>query len=179
MKKLITPLLAACLLGFVSANAQAPDFSAQCKERLQKLEALAGKWKGSGTVTMGPGRTETFNQTEDVQFRLDGTILQIEGVGKRGDDVVFNALAVINYDVMKGDYAMKSYLRDGRSTDAWFKVVEDNAFSWGYSLPNNSGQIRYMITLKEAGKVWTEIGEFSSDGTNWNKMFEMNLNKEL
>src|SRR5690606_23755045 len=127
MKKLITPLLAACLLGFVSANAQAPDFSAQCKERLQKLEALAGKWKGSGTVTMGPGRTETFNQTEDVQFRLDGTILQIEGVGKRGDDVVFNALAVINYDVMKGDYARKSYLRGGRSAETWCKDDEYNA----------------------------------------------------
>jgi len=179
MKTLIKLLLAFGVFAFGSVKGQAPDFSAQCKEHLNKLAALSGKWKGSGTVSMGPGQTETFAQTEDVQFRLDGTILQIEGVGRREDKVVFNALAVINYDIVKGDYSMRSYLRDGRSTDAWFKVVEDNSFAWGYTLPRNSGQIRYTITLSDAGKTWQEIGEYSSDGTNWYKVFEMNLTKEL
>lgn len=179
MKKLITPFLAAFVFVYGSVSAQAPDFSAQCKERLQKLSALSGKWKGTGTATMGPGRTETFDQIENIQFRLDGTVLEIEGTGKRSDDVVFNALAIINYDVGKGEYALRSYLRDGRWTDAWFKILEDNSFGWGYALPNNSGQIRYTITLKDDGKVWTEIGEYSSDGSDWHKMFEMNLTKEL
>lgn len=181
MKTLITPLLVACSLAFSSVNGQAPDFSAECKQHLQKLQALAGKWKGSGTVSMGPGRTETFAQTEDVQFRLDGTVLQIEGIGSRqpANEVVFNALALINFDVQKGDYSLRSYLRDGRWTDAWFKIVEDNLFQWGYAVPGNSGQIRYTITLNPAGQTWQEIGEYSADGTNWYKVFEMNLTKDL
>ncbi len=181
MKMLITPLFAACVFAFGSASAQAPDFSAQCKERLQKLEVLSGKWKGSGTVTMGPGHQETFNQTEDVRFKLDGTVLQIEGVGTRpaNNEIAFNALALINYDVGKGEYAMRSYLRDGRWTDAWFKIENDNTFTWGYAIPGNAGQIRYTITLNDGGKTWSETGEYSSDGTNWYKVFEMNLTKEL
>jgi hypothetical protein len=179
MKKFITPLLAIIALTYGTVSAQAPDFSAQCREHLQKLSALTGKWKGTGTATMGPGRTETFDQTENIQFRLDGTVLEIEGTGKCGNDVVFNALGIINYDIVKGEYAMRSYLRDGRWTDAWLKILDDNSFGWGYTLPNNSGQIRYTITLKNDGKVWAEIGEYSSDGSSWYKMFEMNLNKEL
>lgn len=181
MKNPITPLLAVFVLAFGSVKGQAPDFSAQCKQQLKKLEALSGKWKGSGTVSMGPGREETFAQTEDVQFRLDSTVLQIEGIGRRqgAEEVVFNALAVINFDVRKGDYAMRSYLRDGRSTDAWFKVVEDNSFTWGYTLPGNAGQIRYSITLNEGGRRWVEVGEYSSDGTNWYKVFHMDLTKEM
>jgi hypothetical protein len=181
MKTLITSLLTVCVFAFGSVMGQAPDFSAQCKEQLKKLEGLSGRWKGNGTVTRGPGQAETFAQTEDVQFRLDGTVLQIEGVGRRqsSDEIVFNALAVINFDIMKNEFAMKSYLRDGRSTDAWFKVVEDNKFAWGYALPGNSGQIRYHITLNAAATTWQEIGEYSSDGTTWHKIFEMNLTKEL
>jgi hypothetical protein len=129
---------------------------------------------------MGPGHQETFAQTEDVQFKLDGTVLQIEGIGRRPDnEIAFNALALINFDVVKGDYAMRSYLRDGRWTDAWFKVAGDNSFNWGYTLPRNSGQIRYTITLKDSGQTWHEIGEFSRDGTNWVKSFEMTLTREM
>lgn len=181
MKTLITPSLLACIFAFSNVMGQAPDYSAQCKQQLQKLTALAGKWKGSGTVTMGPGNTETFAQTEDVQFRLDGTVLQIEGIGRRqpANEVVFNALAIINFDVQKGNYAMRSYLRDGRWTDAWFKIIENELFQWGYAIPGNSGQIRYTITLNAAAQTWQEVGEYSADGTNWHKVFEMNLTKEL
>ncbi len=174
-------MLTACVFTFGSVKGQAPNFAPQCKQQLQKLAALSGKWKGSGTVSMGPGRVETFAQTEDVQFKLDSTILQIEGIGRRqsGNEVAFNALAIINFDVRQSDYTMRSYLRDGRWTDAWFKVVEKNSFTWGYDLPGNAGQIRYTITLNDAGQTWQEIGEFSSDGSTWHKVFEMNLTKEL
>ncbi len=90
------------------------------------------------------------------------------------ESVVHHALAILSYDQPSGQYKFKSYLRDGRSTDAWFTVLGDNQYQWGFDIPRS--KIRYNITIDSGKKTWKEVGEFLH-GPNWRKFFEMNLVK--
>jgi hypothetical protein len=117
---------------------------------------------------------------EHIEYKLDGMVLLVEGIGKAKDAankefVAHHALAVLSFDKASNQYKFKTYLKDGRSTDAWFTVVTDNNFQWGFDTPQ--GKIRYSIRMEPAAKTWNEIGEFSADGTTWRKFFEMNLKK--
>ncbi len=152
------------------------------REALKKFDYLVGKWKGKATIQMGPERKVTLTQTEDVQYRLSGAILVIEGVGTGkmpGQDkegVVFNAYAVLSYNAAKKEYAMKAYLSDGKATDAWFNAT-DGGFEWGFTNPEYKSDSRYSMKRTDKGE-WNEIGEMSRDGgKTWSKFFEMTLTK--
>lgn len=152
------------------------------KEKMKIFEAWAGHWQGEGWMQMGPGDPKKSTVDEKIESRLDGMIYMVEGVGKsmnpetQQEIVVHHALAILSYDVGTNEYKFKSYLKDGRSTDAWFQPTGDNKFQWGFDIPNR-GKTRYSITLDPAKKTWNEIGEFSQDGNTWHKFFEMNLAK--
>ena len=45
--------------------------------------------------------------------------------------------------------------------------VADRKLVWGFAVPQ-SGRVRFTITLTPAGE-WSEVGEFSSDGTAWSR----------
>ena len=129
------------------------------REAMKKFDYLVGKWKGDATMTLGPDRKQTAKQTEDVQYRLGGTILVIEGVGrgklpgKDEEGVMFNAFAVISYDAQKKEYGVRAYRAEGVSVD-------------GYVKPADKGE-------------WHEVGEMSMDGSKtWRKFFEMTVAKE-
>jgi len=56
---------------------------------------------GTGTATRrGSNQTIKVKQTEEVQYKLGGLVLLIEGTGRNPDtgDVMYNALATIAYD---------------------------------------------------------------------------------
>ncbi|MFZ0390491.1 MAG: hypothetical protein WAN36_08520, partial [Calditrichia bacterium] len=68
-----------------------------------------------------------------------------------------------------------SYLSNGLSADAYFKVIEPNKkFEWGFD-NSRGGKTRYTATSN--GSSWKEEGEYSADGKNWSKFFEMSLTK--
>ncbi|GAB3990769.1 hypothetical protein GCM10028807_18560 [Spirosoma daeguense] len=167
------------LLSATFAHAQAPDFSAECKAQMQKLAYLAGNWKGDATYTRGPGKTETLAQTERIEWRLNGVVLEIEGTGRnqQTNDVAFNAFAIVNYDPIAKKFKFKSYVKEGFTTDAYFEVLAENKFEWGFDVPNNGGKTKYIITLDPTQKTWYETGEFSRDGSKWFKFIELNLKK--
>jgi len=120
---------------------------------------------------------------ERIESKLDGMILVVEGVGKSVDPttkqetVTHHAFGILSYDQGTGQYKFRTYLKDGRGADAWFNVVAENKYQWGFDIPNR-GKTRYSITLDPIKKTWNEIGEFSQDGTTWLKFFEMNLVKK-
>ena len=159
--------------------AQSPEMDH--KEKMQVFADWVGDWKGEGSMQMGPGEPAKSTVDEHVEWKLDGTVLMVEGVGKRMDPstnkeiVVHHALGIISFDQQSGEYKFKSYLSDGRSTDAWLKTVEENKFQWGFDSPR--GKIRYNITVDPGKKTWQETGEYSQDGNSWMKFFEMNLTK--
>src|SRR5688572_18875839 len=87
-----------------SAVAQyGPDVAAQ-KEAMKKLSFLVGTWKGPATAYL-PGGPIKVTQTEQVEYRLGGLVLLVEGTGRLPDgEVRFNALATISYDETAKQY---------------------------------------------------------------------------
>lgn len=164
----------------------ATDVAAQTenvnKEKMKALNAWIGKWQGESSMKMGPGEPKKSTVNEKIESKLDGTVLLVEGIGTAMDSntkqevIVHHALAVLSYDQQSSQYKFKSYLKDGRSTDAWVNVTGENSFQWGFDVPGR-GKMRYSITLDPVKKTWNEIGEFSADGNSWSKFFEMNLTK--
>ncbi len=179
MKKVAYLVLIILITGVGQVFAQAPT-AAPIKEEMKKLAHWAGRWKGEGSTRMGPGEPKKSAVEETIQFKLDDTVILIEGVGKARDSdgketVVHNAMGILSYDITSREYKFKSYLANGRSTDAWFTITGDNQYQWGFDTPQ--GKIKYSIAIDPVKKSWTEIGEFSGDGSAWSKFFEMNLTR--
>jgi len=169
-----------CLMfiGMVSIKSSAQPSEAVAKEKMKAFAFWAGHWQGEGSIQMGPGEPKKSKVDEHIDFKLNGTVLLIEGVGKSvpGDAIVHHALGIVSFDQSDNQYKLNSYLKDGRNAAAWLKIIEDNKYQWGFDTPQ--GKIKYSITIDPAQKTWNEIGEFSSDaGTTWFKFFEMNLIK--
>jgi hypothetical protein len=178
MKNVIVFIIAC--LGMITGRLVAQEMSD--KEKMKVFESWAGHWQGEGSMQMGPGEPHKSNVDEHIQLKLDGMVVLVEGVGKAKDPsgnemVVHHALAILSYDKITNQYKFRSHLKDGRSTDAWFNVVKENNYQWGFE--SKQGKMRYTIVIDPAAKTWNEIGEWSSDGTTWRKVFEMNLKKTV
>ena len=169
------------LVAAPAATAEKQDTPQQ--EAMRKLEFLAGKWQGSATYQTGKGKSQSIQQAEEVRFKLKGTVLLVEGTGRRapgeaaagGDEVVFNALGVISYDLGTKQYRVKAYTLDGRTIETELKLL-DKGIVWGFPLPKNAGEIRHTMRLTDKGE-WHEISEFSRDGKTWFKTVEMTLTR--
>jgi hypothetical protein len=150
-------------------------------DEMKKLEWMIGDWKGEATMQMGPGTKTVASQTEHIVAKQGGKLIVIEGLGKRKNadgsigEVVHDALGVISWDARKNAYRFDAWTaRDGYIA-AWMNVA-DAATTWGFDLPGGTAKIRYTITRTPKNE-WNEIGEYSPDGSNWMKFFEMNLTK--
>jgi hypothetical protein len=150
-------------------------------QKMKVFENWIGKWQGEGAIQMGPGEPKKSSVKESIEYKLDGMIVMIEGVGTtmnastNQEMVVHHAFGVISYDQASGQYKLKTYLKDGKTADAWLTVTGTDQYQWGFDIPNR--KIRYSITIDAVKKTWNEIGETSGDGTTWQKFFEMNLTK--
>lgn len=184
MRRLHLFALLALAAGPTAASAQPPEPGAANREALKRFEFLAGKWQGKASVTTGPGAPVPVRQTEDVRFKLNGTVLLIEGTGvgklpgtdKEG--VVFNALALVSYDAPTKAYKMRAHRMEGVAVDAHVKLHDTGrGFDWGFEVPGQKIEIGYTMTLTDDGK-WHEVGRMSRDGgKTWNQFFEMTLTR--
>lgn len=168
-------LLLIILYSTSHAFAQRPDVSARCKEEMSKLSYFVGDWKGEASIRNQSGVT-TITQTEHIEWKLDGLVLSIEGIGHEQDKVTFHAMALVNFDVIDQQFKLKSFVKEGFSTNAYFKLLEANKYEWGFDIPTG-GKSRYTIALDLEKKTWHEIGEYSRDGSQWFQFIEMNLTK--
>jgi hypothetical protein len=148
--------VALALLIAVSAFAQSPrpDKAAQL-EAMKKLSFLVGKWEGEATARMGPGEPIKLRQTEDVQYKLDGLVLIVEGTGRNLEGAkVFSALATISYDDAAKSYRIRAH-NDGRFVDAPLEVSE-KGFKW--TVQSGPAKVEYTMNLTEKGE-WHEFGD--------------------
>jgi hypothetical protein len=107
------------------------------REAMKKLDFLVGKWSGEGTVVRGPGDPLKLHQTEDVQWKLEGLVMVVEGTGRNVEgQVVFRAFATIAYDDTTSTYRFRAY-NDGHYLDTELKVTS-GGFAWGYT----AGQLK-------------------------------------
>lgn len=147
-------------------------------DALKKVSFLTGNWKGSGWIQMGPEK-HSFIQTEAIVSKVNGTVIQIDGLGvddKDANRVIHQAFAIISYDISNKKYLMKAFRGDGGQIDADAKLINENTFEWGFS-SQMTGQIKYTISVVD--NKWTETGEMSRDGgKTWYKYFEMVLARQ-
>lgn len=155
--------------------AMPPDQTPVLKTEMKKLDPMVGKWSGEGWIQQGAAREE-FTGTENVQRKIDGLALLIEGRftdKKDASKVIHETLAVLNYNPKSSVYDFKTYLASGRNGDFTFKIASDG-YEWGLDFPGT--RIIYTISIKN--NVWNEIGKISRDGgKTWLQFFEMNLKK--
>jgi hypothetical protein len=175
------PLMLLCTiiigLTFSRSLAQGPSPDAS-KQKMKKLALMVGRWKGEATVSQRGGAPFKVNQEEKIEWQLDSLLITFEGTGRRQDDptkVAFHAFAVVNFNQTTQAFNMRSFLMDGKQTDAYFNEVGENKYDWGFDVPG--GKIIYHITLDAVNKKWNEKGEFSPDGVQRFPFFEMNLTK--
>ena len=145
-------------------------------DEMKKLEWMVGEWSGEASIQMGPGKPELTKMTESIQSKLGGKAILIQGLGK--DDkgaTVHESLAVIAYNETAKKYELESWTARYPHVESWFEVGDQSA-QWGFDTPQG-GKVRYSISRTEKGQ-WLEIGEFSRDGNQWMKFFEMTLTKK-
>jgi hypothetical protein len=112
-----------------------PDLNAQ-RAAMKKLEFLVGKWIGEAHLVRGTSQVIDMDQAEEVQYKLDGLILLIEGVGRAKSDgrLLQQALAVISYDDGNRTYRMRAF-NDGRFLETEITLLEEgNGMTWGFAL---------------------------------------------
>ena len=144
---------------------------------MKKLGFLAGKWVGEARLLRGPGEPLVLVQTEEAQFKLDGLILEIEGIGRTKSDnkAVLQALGIISFDDEMGTNHMRAF-NDGRFLETDVKLHEDGkGLTWGFAL----GPIRTSSVLRINEKdEWTELAEITIDSQPARKLLELTVRRQ-
>lgn len=152
-----------------------PDLTAQ-RVAMKKLEFLVGKWNGEAHILRGPGEWVDLQQSEEAQYKLDGLILVIEGVGRTKPDghSVLQALGVISFDDETATYRIRAF-NDGRFLESEVKLLgQDKAMSWGFAL----GQVttKSVLRINESGE-WTELAEIKIGSEPPKKLLELTVRR--
>ncbi|HKV03809.1 MAG TPA: hypothetical protein VJO53_01750 [Candidatus Acidoferrales bacterium] len=149
-----------------------PDLEAQ-RAAMKKLGFLAGKWLGEARLLRGPGESVELVQTEEVQCKLDGLILVIEGIGRtKSGQPVLRALGIISYDDEDGTYRMRAF-NDGRFLESQIKLLrEGEGMTWGFAF----GEFRTssVLRMNERGE-WTELAEITIGSNPPKKLLELTV----
>jgi len=143
---------------------------------MKKLSFLTGRWSGEASVLRGPGQFVDLSQTEEAQFKLDGLVLMIEGVGRAKSDgkLVLQALGLISFDDDSGTYRMRAF-NDGRWLETEVKLADGGrAVTWGFTL----GEMRTESTLRfnEKGE-WTEHAELTIGARPPQKLMDLTVRR--
>jgi hypothetical protein len=134
-----------------------PNLQAQ-REAMQELAFLAGKWVGETTLLRGPAEIVELVQTEEAQYKLDGLILVIEGVGRTASNgqTLLQAFGIISHDDETGKYWLRAF-NDGRFLETEVKLLEQGkGMTWGFAL--GEVKTKSVLRINERGE-WTEIAE--------------------
>ena len=170
-----------CMLaGLLGATcmAQTPrphDVEAQ-RAAMRKLGFLIGEWSGEASVLRGPGQYLELAQTESAQFKLDGLVLVIEGIGKTKTDgkPALQALGLISFDDETGTYKMRAF-NDGRWLETEVKLADaGNSITWGFAL--GEFKTKTVMRINESGE-WTELGELVIGDRPAQKMMDLRVRR--
>jgi hypothetical protein len=150
-----------------------PDLEAQ-RGAMKKLDFLVGKWAGEACLLRGPTELVELLQTEEAQYKLDGLIMVIEGVGRTTPDgqPLLLAFGIISYDDESGTYRLRAF-NDGRFLETQTKLLEEGkGMTWGFAL----GEIRTnsILRINERGE-WTEFAEISIGSQAPKKLLELTV----
>lgn len=141
---------------------------------MKKLDFLIGKWAGEARLFRGPGEPLVLIQTEQAQYKLDGLLLVIEGVGRTKADgkLALQAFGIVSYSDESGTYRMRAF-NDGRFLETEVKLVENGkGIVWGFAL----GQIRTSSVMRITDEGdWTELTEIAIGSEPPRKYLELKV----
>lgn len=144
---------------------------------MKKLNFLVGSWSGRARILRTPSEPVQLIQTEEAQYKLDGLLLVIEGVGRSEPDgkVVLQALGIVSYDDAAGTYHMRAY-NDGRWLETDVKLAPSGTeLTWGFVLGNV--QTSSVMRINEKGE-WTELTEISVGSEPKRKYMELAVKRQ-
>jgi|GEM_PF-820293 len=155
----------------LAAQGPNPDSANAQREAMHKLAFLIGHWSGPITIFHGPGEALHLTQTEEVESKLDGLVLLVEGKSTNADGKVeFSALATIAYDDASHTYRFRAY-NNGRYLDTPLSVVPDG-FSWGF----DAGPAHIANTMHLSAKgEWSEVTKVTVGSRPSQRSMEMLL----
>ena len=153
-----------------------PDLEAQ-REAMKRLDFLIGKWSGEARLLRGPAESVELLQTEEAQYKLDGLILVIEGVGrtKTGGQPSLQAYGIVSFDDESGTYRLRAF-NDGRFLETHTKLLEEGkGMTWGFAL----GEVKTnsVLRINERGE-WTELAEISIGSQPPKKLLQLTVHPE-
>jgi hypothetical protein len=169
---LIPVLLVPCM----AQQFRMPNVEAQ-RAAMRKLSFLIGKWSGEARMLRGPGEPIEMKQTEEAEYKLDGLILTIEGIGrtKSDDSPVLQAFGVIGYDDENGVYRMRAF-NDGRYLETDLKLADDGkGATWGFTF--GSIKTSSVLRINDKGE-WTEQAEITLGAEPAKKLMELSVRRE-
>lgn len=151
---LATAFMISCNLPLAAQQSASNRVDVQ-REAMRKLSFLAGHWSGPVTIVRGPGKALHLTQTEDVEYKLDGLVLLVQGKSTSPEGkVLFSALATIAYDDATHTYRIRAY-NDGHYLDTEL-AAPGNGFSWSFM----AGPAHIVNTMHLTGKgEWNEVTE--------------------
>ena len=175
----VPKLLILCTALMVPGMAQqprVPNIESQ-RAAMKKLSFLIGKWSGEARILRGSGEPLELIQTEEAQYKLDGLILIIEGIGHSKSDgkVALQALGIVSYDDEAGTYRMRAY-NDGRYLETEVKLADDGkGMTWGFAV----GEIKTnsLLRINEKGE-WTELTEITVGSQPPRKYMELRVSRQ-
>ena len=143
---------------------------------LQRLSFLVGFWSGEAHVQRGADQVVTLMQTENVEYKLDGLILVIEGIGLDQSDQQpsLQALGIISYDDATGTYRIRAW-NDGRFLESDVELLEDGrSLRWGFGI----GDIRSssLLQIDQDGQ-WTENAELTIGSQPPRKLMDLTVRR--
>lgn len=165
--------MTAQLMGAAAFAQAQPNLQLQ-REAMKKLAFLVGQWQGDATITRAPGGPIQVRQTEQVQFKLDGLVLLIEGTGRdtKTGDVAFNALATVSFDEATKTYRFRAH-NDGRYLETEL-IVGDRSFEWGYT--TGPAMVTNRMAVDESGR-WIEHTDVVVNNGPPQRLVQMRLSK--
>lgn len=144
---------------------------------MKKLDFLVGRWKGDGRILKPGGDSVEIAQTEQVEYKLAGLLMIIEGQGRSKADgkPALQALAIVSYDDASGSYHMRAF-NDGRWLESDMQLASDGKeLTWGFT----AGTVRTSSILRiTPDGEWTEDHEIAVGEAPWRRLMEVNVRRE-
>ena len=169
-------LLGSVFHGMAQQPLHQPDLIKQ-RASMQRLSFLVGSWSGKAHVQRGPGALMSLTQTENVEYKLGGLALVIEGTGQEQNEQQssLQALGIISYDDATGAYHIRAW-NDGRFLESDVQFLEDGkSLRWGFGV----GDIRSssLLQIDSAGQ-WTENAELIIGSQPPRKIMDLTVHRK-
>ncbi len=156
---------------------QSRDASTQVKEKMAVLDWLEGTWIGETMMSRsGQKLSETVTLTETSHFEMDGMVLVMESIGKRGDEVVQHTWTTITWDARKDKYQMMAMTDDGGLIQPQVNA-DERGLQWQMKIRN----VRAKYTIEKDGNDRRDssyTATITGEELEWKPVFSLTLKKQ-